>query len=160
MGGSASTQVAAATTVINQTSPVIDKDLLVRLLMPIYYTTSPLLPHEKDRALKAWKLVSSGLAPAFHRRKKEDPLNTPCASPPEFFGQRLVMRFISVHPVSQQMFSFTTVKQGSLFYRMIAFIAATLDEEDKFEAHFTLLARTHNRMGVRAVECKWVSVDS
>lgn len=156
MGGSASTQVNAAITVVNHTSPNNSKELMVSLLMPIYYTSSPLLPHEKERAMKAWKLVASGLAPEFHRRKREDPENTPCASPPEFFGKRLVARFISVHPVSQQMFSNTTTKQGTLFYRMIAFIMSALEdtEADKFDGHFTMLARTHNRMGVRAVECK------
>lgn len=156
MGGSASTPVSAAMSVIKHTTSEADKETMVSLLMPIYYTSTPLLPHEKERAMKAWKLIASGLAPEFLRRKKADPDNTPCTSPPEFFGKQLVKRFISVHPVSQQMFSNTTTKQGTLFFRMIAFIMSALDEThaDKFDSHFVMLARTHNRMGVRAVECK------
>lgn len=136
-------------------SRTIDKDGMVNLLMPVYYTSSPLLPHEKEHAIKAFKLISSGLAPEFHRRKKNDPVNTPCTSPPEFFGKQLVKRFVAVHPVSLHMFSNTTTKQGTLFFRMISFIISALEDESKFESHFVMLAKGHNSLGVRAVECTY-----
>lgn len=152
MGGSASTQIGTAGS-IKAKQRSIDEERMVELLMPIYYTSVPLLQFEKDKAIKAWKLISGGLAPEFYRLKKNDPANVPCKTPMEFFGNQLVKRFISVHPVCQHMFSNTTLKQGTLFFRMISFVIATLEDEEKFDSHFAMLARTHNRMGVRAVEC-------
>lgn len=152
MGSTASTQVSAAANVQKKNN--IDEAEMIKLLMPVYYTTAPLLPHEKEQAIKAWKMISSGLAPEFFRRKKYDPVNTPCTSPPEFFGKQLVKRFVNVHPISQPMFSNTTTKQGTLFFRMIAFVITALEDEEKFDNHFVMLAKGHNRLGVRAVECK------
>lgn len=156
MGSIASTQISAALSVTSKNKKMIDKDGMVDLLMPIYYTSSPLLPHEREQAIKAWKLVANGLAPEFHRLKKQNADVVHETSPPEFFGNQLVKRFIAVHPVSQHMFSNTTTKQGTLFFRMISFLMSSLEDEERFESHFMMLARTHNRMGVRAVECKYL----
>lgn len=154
MGGTASTQVGAAISVQNKTKKIVDQEGMINLLMPVYYTQAPLLDHEKASVLRSWKLIASGVAPEFHRRKKADPKNTPCTSPPEFFGKQLIKRFISVHPVSEQMFTNTTTKQGTLSFRMISFIISALEDEKKFDSHFVMLTKGHNRLGVRAVECK------
>lgn len=132
----------------------ISEDLLIRALMPIYYTTDPITPEQQDRAVKAWKLIASGQAPEYYRLKKADPDHVPCKTPIEFFGNRLVKRFIEVHPVVQHMFKNGTMKQGSLFFRMVAFTMTALEDESKFDSQFVTLAKTHNRMGIRAVECK------
>lgn len=77
-----------------------------------------------------------------------------CHTLMEFFGNRFVKRFIEVHPVVKHMFNKNTVKQGTLFFRMISFTVTALDDESKFESQFAALVKTHNRMGIRAVECK------
>lgn len=132
----------------------INEAELIKVLMPIYYTSDPILPIEQEKAVKSWKLIASGQAAEFYRLKKADPVEITCQTPMEFFGNRLVKRFIEVHPVVQHMFNKNTLKQGTLFFRMIAFTMAALDDESKFDSQFITLAKTHNRMGIRAVECK------
>lgn len=132
----------------------IPEDVLVKVVMPIYYTTEPITEHEQEKAVKSWKSIAGGQAAEFYRLKKADPARVTSQTPMEFFGHQLVARFIEVHPIVKHMFSKNVVKQGSLFFRMIAFTIAALDDESKFDSQFVTLARTHNRMGIRAVECK------
>jgi hypothetical protein len=131
----------------------INEDELMRVLMPIYYLSDPITPFEQKQAVKAWKLVANGQAAEFYRLRKANPVEITCNTPMEFFGNRLVKRFIEVHPVVQHMFSKNTLKQGTLFFRMIAFTMSALDDDSKFDSQFVTLAKTHNRMGIRAVEC-------
>jgi serine/threonine-protein kinase RIO1 len=127
---------------------------LSSVLMPIYYVEEPITTEEKEKAIRSWKLVASGQAAEFYRLKKADPVNIPCSSPMEFFGNRFIQRFFEVHPIAAPMFSKTSMKQGTLFFRMIAFTIAALDNDAKFDSQFVTLAKSHNRMGIRAVECK------
>eukprot|EP01033_Poteriospumella_lacustris_P017370 gene17370-biopygen7802 len=120
--------------------------------MPIYYVEEPITTEEKEKAIRSWKLVASGQAAEFYRLKKADPVNIPCSSPMEFFGNRFIQRFFEVHPIAAPMFSKTSMKQGTLFFRMIAFTIAALDNDAKFDSQFVTLAKSHNRMGIRAVE--------
>jgi hypothetical protein len=114
-------------------------------------------PHEKERALKSWRLISNGQASEFFRLKKADPENIPCKTPMEFFGNRFYRRLLEVHPTCQSMFAKTTMKQGSLLLRMISFVINTMEEEDesKFIKSMESLAHSHNKIGVKAVECKF-----
>mmetsp|Transcript_3085 Transcript_3085/g.2065 ORF Transcript_3085/g.2065 Transcript_3085/m.2065 type:complete len:265 (+) Transcript_3085:38-832(+) len=130
----------------------INEEELCKVLMPIYYTSEPITVVEQEKAVRAWKVIASGQAAEFYRLKKADPVNVTCQTPMEFFGNRLVKRFIEVHPVVKHMFNKNTLKQGTLFFRMIAFTISALDDESKFDSQFVTLAKTHNRMGIRAVE--------
>lgn len=153
MGGTVSTR--------NRNLPVEDKhgnkrDIgqLSKIIMPIYFTEDSISEDEREKVTKSWKSIATGQAAEFYRLKKSDPTNVPCATPMEFFGNRFVKRFFEVHPVAKPMFSKTSMKQGSLFFRMIAFTVAALDDDSKFESQFIALAKSHNRMGIRSVECK------
>eukprot|EP01033_Poteriospumella_lacustris_P016116 gene16116-biopygen7249 len=150
MGGSAST---------NLELPVQDKSgksrnvsELTDVLMPIYYVDEPISEYEKDKAIKSWKMIATGQAPEFYRLKKADPENVTCLTPMEFFGDRFIQRLFEVHPIAAPMFSKSSMKQGTLFFRMIAFTIAALDNDGKFDSQFVALAKSHNRMGIRAVE--------
>lgn len=158
MGATASTSRNSSSAIVAQASAKgqqISQEDVCKVLMPVYYTSAPLEPDEKEKLMKSWKLISSGQAPEFWRLKKVDPEHTPCISPVHFFGQRFINRFLEIHPAVDGMFNRNAEKQGPLFYRMIAFTVAALDDETKFESNFTTIARAHNRMGVRAVECKF-----
>jgi hemoglobin-like flavoprotein len=50
------------------------------------------------------------------------------------------------------MFTKSTMKQGSLLLRMISFVVAEFDNEEKFEKTLRTLALSHNKVGVKAVE--------
>eukprot|EP01033_Poteriospumella_lacustris_P008384 gene8384-biopygen3783 len=97
-------------------------------------------------------MIASGQAAEFYRLKKADPANVPCSTPMEFFGNRFIQRFFEVHPIAAPMFSKTSMKQGTLFFRMVSFTIAALDDDSKFDSQFVTLAKSHNRMGIRAVE--------
>ena len=124
--------------------------------MPVYYTTQPLLPHEKERAIAAWKDISNNKSKEFYRLKKEHP-EYPCKTPMEFFGNQFFRRMIEVHPTSQGLFTKSTMKLGALLLRMISFTIQELDEpEEAFVKTFQNLAHCHNKLGVKACECKSV----
>eukprot|EP01033_Poteriospumella_lacustris_P011176 gene11176-biopygen5024 len=122
------------------------------VLMPIYFIEDPITEVEKDKAVRSWRMIASGQAAEYYRLKKVDPVNTPCATPMEFFGNRFIQRFLEVHPIAAPMFSKSSMKQGTLFFRMVAFTIAALDDDSKFDSQFVTLAKSHNRMGIRAVE--------
>lgn len=124
------------------------------VLMPIYFVEDPITEVEKDKAVRSWRMIASGQAVEFYRLKKADPINTPCSTPMEFFGNRFILRFLEVHPIAAPMFNKTSMKQGTLFFRMVAFTIAALDDDAKFDSQFVTLAKSHNRMSIRAVECK------
>lgn len=142
----------------HQQGRVVSEEDLVKALMPIYYTKDLISPAEQEKVVKSWKIIASGQAAEFYRLKKADPDHVTGQTPMEFFGFSLVRRFIEVHPVVQHMFNKNIVKQGTLFFRMIAFTIAALDDESKFDSQFVQLAKTHNRMGIRAVECKFIDL--
>eukprot|EP01033_Poteriospumella_lacustris_P016117 gene16117-biopygen7250 len=97
-------------------------------------------------------MIATGHCAEFYRLKKADPATITCSTPMEFFGNRFIKRFFEVHPIAAPMFSKSSMKQGTLFFRMIAFTIAALDDDSKFDSQFVALAKSHNRMGIRAVE--------
>ena len=130
---------------------------LLDYVMPIYYTKLPLLPHEKQKILHSWKLIIANKAAGFYKLKAEDPDFTPCGSPMEFFANRITIRLIEVHPVCQAMFTKTTLKQGQAFMNMITFLVNEMDS-NKFKTQLEMLAASHSKMGIRASECKILSL--
>ena len=150
MGGSVST-VTLPTEDTHGNARSIEE--LSNVLMPIYFIEEPISNEEKEKAVRSWKMIASGQAAEFYRLKKADPANVPCSTPMEFFGNRFIQRFFEVHPIAAPMFSKTSMKQGTLFFRMISFTIAALDDDSKFDSQFVTLAKSHNRMGIRAVEC-------
>lgn len=157
MGGSASTN---ASEIAIQAMKKRTEEEVIAFVMPIYYSKVPLLPEEKDKAIKAWKYISTGQSPEFFRLKKEDPNNVPCKSPMEFFGNQFYRRLLEVHPTCRGLFTKSTMKQGQLLLRMISFALSELDENDdaKFLKTFQNLASCHNKIGVKAVECEYLCI--
>lgn len=152
MGGAPSTNAAEIAAAAMQKRT---QEEVIAFVMPIYYSKAPLLPHEKEQAIKAWRYISAGQSPEFFRLKKEDPNNVPCKSPMEFFGNQFYRRLLEVHPTCRGLFTKSTMKQGQLLLRMISFAVSELDEdESKFIKTFQNLATCHNKIGVKACECK------
>jgi hypothetical protein len=152
MGGSVSTH--SDLPVQDSTGRARNIEEMSAVLLPIYYVSDPISPQEKEKALRSWKVIASGQAAEFYRLKRADPETITCSTPIEFFGNRFVQRFFEVHPIAAPMFSKSSMKQGTLVFRIIAFTIAALDDDSKFDSQFVALAKSHNRMGIRAVECK------
>ena len=131
-------------------------DEIVRFILPIYHVKVPLLPYEREKLVKSWKLLTNNHATEFYRMKKEDPVNTPCSTPMEYFANRFYRRLVEIHPTCQPMFSKSSAKQGRLLMNMFSLIVGEVEEDsqEKFKKTLQTLATCHNRVGVRAAECK------
>lgn len=131
---------------------------LIELLYPIYYNIEPITAHEKQKAIESFHLISGNQSEEFYRMKKEDPTTITCNSPMEFFGNRFYKRLIEIHPTCQPLFAKSTMKQGTLLLRMMSLVVADLQNPDpeKFKKTFEAIANSHNRIGVRAAECKYL----
>ncbi len=131
-------------------------DKLVDFMYPIYYNREPLSPLEKQKAIHSFRLISTNQAEEFYRLKQEDPDNVTCASPMDFFGNRFYKRFLEIHPTCQPLFGKSTLKQGTLLFRMMTLVVSDLEQpdEEKFKKTFEAIAHSHNRIGVRSAECK------
>eukprot|EP00981_Chlorochromonas_danica_P000312 scaffold78_cov203-Ochromonas_danica.AAC.5 len=123
-------------------------------LMPVYYTTAPLLPHEKELAVKAWKEIANARAKEFWRVKNLDPEAVTCKTPMEYFGNQFFLRLFDTHPTCRGLFSKGSMREGQALLRMISFIISEIDNEEKLEKNLIALAHSHNKLGVKAVECQ------
>lgn len=134
-----------------------DVQLISRLLLPIYYTEDTLTDEERVKVVKSWKQIAGGRSEEFLRVKKLHPDMEENTSV-DYFGNIFCQRFMEVHPMSKPMFTKSAKKQGSLFFRMISFTISSLEDGEKFDKTFLAMANSHNRIGVRAVECKYDDV--
>lgn len=121
-------------------------------LMPVYYTTAHLLPHEKEIAVKAWKEIANARAKEFWRVKNLNPDAVTCKTPMEYFGNQFFLRLFDTHPTCRSLFAKGSMKEGQALLRMMSFIVSEIDNEEKLEKNLTTLAHSHNKMGVKAVE--------
>jgi hemoglobin-like flavoprotein len=80
----------------------------------------------------------------------------------EYWANRFIKRLVEIHPTCQSMFSKTSAKQGRLLMNMISLLIEEVEEEsqEKFKKTLQTLAHCHNRVGVRAAECKPIIVSS
>lgn len=131
---------------------------LIEFLLPIYYVKRSMTLKEMGLVQSTWKMVVNNQAEEFYRLKREDPTNTPCATPMDYFANRFYRRLIEIHPTCYALFTKSTLKQGTLLRNMITMIVTGLEKDDeepeKLKKIFTRLAEGHNRLGVRSVECK------
>lgn len=71
-------------------------DELIYFLMPIYFTGQPLTPHEKGKAISAFREIAQNRSSEFTRLKKEYPFLV-CQTPTEFFGNQFFRRLLEVN---------------------------------------------------------------
>lgn len=129
-----------------------EEDLLY-IVLPVYYTSQALLPHEKEFVIKSWKQIVNARAPEFWRIKKEKGEEEPSKTPLEYFGHHFWTHFIDVHPACRALFTKGTSKLGVAFGRMISFLVSEMDDRDKLRNNLTTLINSHNKMGIKAAEC-------
>lgn len=162
MGGTVATrteEIKTAKSLNTHVTGVTDGEnveMLVQFMYPIYYNREVLTPLEKEKAIHSFRLISTNQAEEFYRLKQEDPGKVTCASPMEFFGNRFYKRLLEIHPTCQPLFGKSTLKQGSLLFRMMTLVVSDLEapDEEKFKKTFEAIAHSHNRIGVRSAECK------
>ncbi len=160
MGGSAS----AAHNPINNLPPeIVTKkkvDEIVGFLLPLYYTKQPFAPGEKDLAEKSWKMILNNQCPHFNQLKKTHPEMSQDQSCFDHFFDVFYGRMFDVHPSCRGLFHKTINKQGSFFGRWISLLFSEMDEPQKFYTSLANLTHLHNKIGVKAFECKFSSFTS
>jgi hypothetical protein len=163
MGGSASTaqQIAKATEQARKDQlEQLEADIMA-FVMPIFYSKSELTMEEREAANAAWKQIVNNKSQHFLeiRAQQNDP-NFPHVTCLEYFYDIFYNRFFDVHPSCKTLFKKSINKQGSFFARMISLLLGDIDDQEKWRKNLENLAHIHNKMGVKAVECKSAYVAS
>ena len=128
------------------------------LVMPIYYTKTELSADEKEAAVTVWKMIINNRCAHFSLLKEqarvtgEDFPHVICS---DYFSTLFYDRLFQVHPLCKGLFANSKMKMRMNFMSIITLLLNAMDEEPtKFVKTLENLARVHNTIGVRAVECK------
>lgn len=127
---------------------------LVRLMMPVYYTTDSITLEECNAALEAWRMISENQAPNYLKQQLES-MECATAFPTamSYFSDSFYNRLFDVHPFSRNLFK-DVRSQGKFLTKMISLSLTEFYDPTKFELTLRKLAEVHNERGVKAVECK------
>lgn len=120
---------------------------------PIFYSPDPITKEELDAATAVWKMILNNRSQHFLNIRASDPNFVPLNCM-EYFYDIFYNRLFDVHPSCKPLFKKSISKQGSFFLRMISLLLTELEEKEKFVKTLENMAHIHNKMGVKAVECK------
>jgi hypothetical protein len=128
---------------------------IVNLMMPLYFTREPITPDELSAAVAAWKLITNDRSEHFNVIKKNSPIQPyPHANCMELFYETFYMRLFDVHPIGKTLFHRSINKQGTFFMRFVSMAIDEINDPPKWDKTFKNLTDIHNKMGVKAMECK------
>ncbi len=158
MGGSASSSAAIARAAEQARHDQMQKteEEIIAFVMPVFYTKSELAAEEREAASSAWKLIVNNKSQHFldiRTQRQNDP-NFPHVTCLEYFYDIFYNRLFDVHPSCKSLFKKSINKQGSFFARMISLLLGDIDDQEKWTKNLENMAHIHNKMGVKAVECK------
>mmetsp|Transcript_16243 Transcript_16243/g.17595 ORF Transcript_16243/g.17595 Transcript_16243/m.17595 type:complete len:253 (-) Transcript_16243:868-1626(-) len=156
MGGSASTGRGGGGTNAPSMNDMIAKKTeieVIRAVLPIYYTKGDPTPEEKQILASTWKTLINGQGADYLKFRSENPHER--RSPGEHFGSHFYSRYFEVNTTARPLFTKPTSKQAMLLANMITFIIREVEigtEDGKITKTLTVVANSHNRMGIRAHE--------
>lgn len=157
MGASASTQ-GAKTNAPSMNDMIAKKTEVevIRAVLPIYYTKGEMTTEEKQIVGTTWKTIINGSSAHFLKHKSNNPEER--RTPAEHFGYMFYGRFYEIHSTSRSLFTKTSSKQSTLLVNMISFIVREIEtaaDDSKITKTLTVVANSHNKMGIKATECKF-----
>lgn len=126
---------------------------IIAFVRPIFYTDDAITKEELDAATLVWKMILNNKSQHFLSLRAADPNFVPLNCM-EYFYDIFYNRLFDVHPSCRTLFKKSISKQGSFFLRMISLLLTEIDDKEKFFRTLENLANIHNKMGVKAVECK------
>lgn len=128
-----------------------NEEEIVKLMLPIYYTTELLTDEELELAKTAWNIVLNSSAPEFIRLKQNPafPFDT-CV---KYFYSNFYQRLFDIHPLAKDLFKDLNM-QGHFLVKIITLALSEKDDPKRYEATLVKLTQVHNDRGVKAVECK------
>ena len=159
MGGSASTAQNPVTQHQPKGNEPISKERIneiVKFILPLYYTKIPLQPGEKDRAEKSWKMIINNQCPHFNELKIDHPTMNQDQLCMDYFFDVFYNRMFDIHPSCRGLFHRSINKQGSFFGRMFSLLLDEIEEPEKFNKTLANLTHLHNKIGIKAFECKYL----
>lgn len=124
---------------------------MVSLLMPLYYTTEPMTAQETSAAKKAWNMIVGNQCQNFFDFKKANP-HRPCRFAAQYLHTCFYQRLFTVHPSCKALF--VKASNSMNLTPTISLILTKLDHPENFEKSLQALVAMHNKMGVKAAECK------
>lgn len=140
-----------------QTKIVVStEEEVIAFVMPIYYTKELITTAELDAATAAWKLIINDRSQYFHNMKS----TTSHSNCMEHFYDLLYNRLFEVHPSCRALFKRPINKQGSFLVRMFSLILAEWQNDDKWTKSLDNLTHIHNKMGIKATECKYSNLST
>eukprot|EP00981_Chlorochromonas_danica_P015531 scaffold12976_cov188-Ochromonas_danica.AAC.2 len=156
MGSSVSTvdQIQREQQSGDQRSPpaqTLDAGNLVKLLMPLYYTTEPITAEEKEAVSYVWKLIVRNQCAHFNAYKAAHP-EKGLKLVTEFLHILFYERLFLIHPSCRELFQRSISKMNMV--PMISLCLSKFEEPDKLQKSLANLVSVHNNLGVKAVECK------
>jgi len=126
------------------------KDVIVQIMMPLYYISSPLTSEDTNLAIKSWNTILNNESTKYNNELILGNLNN-INSCKEWFEISFYQRLFDVHPLSKNMFSNPNT-QGRFLTSLISFIFTALDNEEKVKSRLIELALNHCKRGVKVCE--------
>jgi hypothetical protein len=132
---------------------VLSLEKAVGIVMPMYYTALPLTMEEKDAALVPWKSILSNKCENFNRLKSTTP-DFPHNICLDLFIANFHSRLFDVHPICKSLFRGKNTMFANIA-RMLNLFLDELDNETKLFKILDSLVNNHNKLGIKAIECKY-----
>lgn len=142
MGGASSTNVQSKRSVQD----------VCGVMMPVYYTTSPVTEIDHKRANETWDLILDDKSPLYLEGQKDPAFAAEYGSCIMFFYDTFYKRLFDVHPMCKPMFKSGMKAQGKALVKIVTLSLSMFNEDEKFDAVLNKLATVHNERGVKAVE--------
>lgn len=148
MGGAPSTAEPLANKAVLQKN----EREVVKLMMPVYYSSTDVTVEERKLASDSWDLILNEKSPEFlAKRGQADFQYQSCVT---FFYDSFYFRLFDIHPMCRGLFKSGMKSQGKFLVKMISLALSELDAAEKFDKNLTKLAEVHYQRGVKTVECK------
>lgn len=122
-------------------------DLIVQIMMPLYYNPDELTSDDVHAAKRSWDLILSDAAINYQDKKSELTFHS-CR---EWFEHLFYDRLFDVHPFSKKMFR-NLETQGKFLVALFSFIFTVLENKEKFHDKLVELAISHCKRGIKACE--------
>lgn len=132
-----------------------DDEVVVRLMLPIYYTTAEVTTVEYEIVSNCWTLILTNAAPGFLSLRKDPNFKFPTSI--SFFYKIFYSRLFDIHPGCRDLFKDVNT-QGKFLVKMITLSLSEKKDPEKYEDTLRKLAQVHNERGVKAVECKGLPI--
>lgn len=136
----------------------VNIDFMVSLVMPLYYTKADLSAEEKEAAMNVWKLIINNRSDHFFAMKEKmqrEGETCPYNLCSDYFSEMFYVRLFDTHPSCKGLFANSKMKMRMNFMGIITLLLNAMDEDkNKFVKTLQGMAKVHNIIGVKAVECK------